>query len=329
MTVGMRSIGCGPLNPGSIYAKPAFGSNEKAQTEKSGCPSCAGAGCPACQKTVEQEKKSVGQAVREYFQPYKEMSLKRSGQKFMEGVLSPIDAIKENPLTAAAAGGIAYGINKVAKHYNLTKIPKLAIYATTAIAGFNVVKGGVNFVTGKTAEEKENSFKDIGQGAIYGGFAVWPARNVAIADNVPKVAQNTPRLKAFGELVKTIPNDARQISSGVMQFVKGNKTGIDALKTAFGPSTIGLAGAGGTEALVAGGDSTSVDLPEPITENRGSADETTSSTGKPEVIKDIVREQLEKEIPIGEIHDGLDRVAEDPVGAAAQGLKDKDNKENS
>ncbi len=327
--LGNTAIGCGPLAPKlGNNSRPAFGSTEEQPSISSegvqpdefaktaGCESCEGAGCPACRNPEKPEKTSPPQA-------YEGINWSRAGKKFLEGVKSPIDAIAEHPATAFVAGGVVYVINKVANKLNLTKIPKFAIYMTAGIATFNVGKGLYDVATGETAEEKENGFKDIGQGAIYGALAVYPARSVAIADKVPKVTAETPRLNAFWQLLRSIPNDVKQISSGALQFIKGQKKGVDALKTALGPST-GMVTAGTTEALTGtAADSQTLDPPDPIDIG---GDKDTNTGGETVFDREDMSILVEKFTGDSTIVPALEQVGNiSPVDAAAQAAANDNN----
>ncbi len=262
-------LGCGPLKPQwQNRIKPAFGSQERAseipespgdgfEKKGAGCDSCGGAGCPACQTN----------SFKKFFEPFKNMSLEKAGEQFWKGIVSPAEAIIDSPLVAAVTVAIGLGIAKIVKKYNLTKVTKLSILASAGIAVYNLGKGLYNFAVAETAEGKENSFYNIGQGMLYGTLAIYPAKLIGLKDGVPGVTKDTTRVKSFWQCLKSIPGDIKQISRAIGGIITGDKS-VKSLQTTLGP----YAGATvvGTEAI--NGSAASFDTPDITISGSGSDD---------------------------------------------------------
>jgi|GEM_PF-5736235 len=252
---------------------------------------------------VKQATGAIGRVIRHF----KEMDYKNAKEEFFKGVISPAKAIIDHPLVGGTTLAGGFLAAKYIKKFNLTKLAKLSLLGSAGIAAYNVGKGVYDFVTAKTPKEKEKSFYDMGQGAIYGAFAVVPAKKVAINDNIPGVTETTNRLKAFGACLKTVPKDIVNITKAIGSAIKTNE--LKPLQSALRPYA-STAVVSGTELTAGSPDASTIDPPDVYAD--GDGNETGSGRGlENEVVKDI------KEAVVGEegslVKDALQKVEDRPT----------------
>lgn len=272
--VESTALRCGPLRPAYSNQKtPAFGSERREDAQASNKP----------QKG----------AIRSAVEPVKDMSLKKAGKQFWNGVVSPVEAVISNPMAAGVTLGGFFAIRPLAKKF--PKIAKFSIATSAGIAVYNFGKGLLDFATAKTAKEKEESFYDMGQGTVYGALAVLPAKNVAKADKISGITDKSTSVQSFWACLRTIPDDAKNISKAIGSIIKSGD--LKPLQTALGP----YSGAAvlGTEALngSAAGDGM-IDPPD-IPVGNGDSDGSLASDLK-EAVKSKDAEAIKKAVEIAQ-----------------------------
>lgn len=243
--VESSALKCGPLRPVIPQTKLSFGRDNSRQAtddiqpadsfeKKVGC-ACEGAGCEACQPKANAEAAAP---------KARKINFKKAKERFLEGVMSPVETILDKPVTSGTIVVGGFVLSKFVEANRLTKIAKYGILASAGVAVYNLGKGLVDFATAKTPEGKEDSFYDIGQGAVYGALAVLPAPKVAASENL--VPAETNYYNSFKACVLSVPDDIKFISSALKDFFRtGN---FSNLKAAFGPSA-SSATVAGTEAV--------------------------------------------------------------------------------
>lgn len=150
---------------------------------------------PAFKGYVYDDAKAA-QGGQEAVAPKDKFSIKDAGDYYWQGFTSPIHQLLKHPaiMGATIAGGVA--LKRLTKDF--PRISLFSLAGTVGIAAFNFGKGVYKFAKSEDVNEKEKSFYNMGQGTVYGAFALMPAKYVAKANN--DIIPNADKLNSFQAL---------------------------------------------------------------------------------------------------------------------------------
>ncbi|HSA06361.1 MAG TPA: hypothetical protein P5556_04210 [Candidatus Gastranaerophilales bacterium] len=187
----------------------------------------------------------------------RKFSFKNAGDNFWKGVTSPVQMLINNPLSAGATvlGGI--GLKKLVSSYK--RIGIIAVALSGAISAYTMGKGVLKLAKADTAEAKEKSFYDMGQGAILTALSVLPAKNVATANSdIIAGAENMKMFKSYAECIKATP----KVVSNIVKNLNDSEKLTVALGGVHAIGTAGAIETAGKEAFYPQhADKTAIDVP--------------------------------------------------------------------